>query len=123
LGAAANQALRPSWPPGSEGLPKKEDANFAPSFAEDTAHKTGQSKRKVQLDAQRGEEIGAADFSRVVGTSLELAPSGSFPSRCAVVERYTPSLEPSPIGRLGLEGAAVFAGHVVPLFRKLQIFF
>jgi ParB/RepB/Spo0J family partition protein len=43
----------------------------AESFTEDTAKKTGKSKRKVQRDAQRGEEIGADALSKVVGTSLD----------------------------------------------------
>jgi hypothetical protein len=40
-------------------------------FTKDTAEKTGQSERKVQREAPRGEEIGTDALSKVVGTSLD----------------------------------------------------
>jgi hypothetical protein len=41
------------------------------TFAKDTADKTGVSDRTIRRDALRGDEIGTADLTKVVGTSLD----------------------------------------------------
>jgi hypothetical protein len=46
-------------------------ANFAPTFTADTADKTGQSERSVQLDAARGEKILEELLEVIPGTSLD----------------------------------------------------
>lgn len=46
------------------------DAKFA-SFAADTASKTGQSERAVQLDASRGERVGEDVLGQVIGTDMD----------------------------------------------------
>jgi hypothetical protein len=47
-----------------------ENSSFASSFTADTAAKTGRTRRSVQIEAKRGEEIGAAELSKVVGTLI-----------------------------------------------------
>lgn len=52
----------------------QKDANAesaSASFTKDTAAKTGQSARKVQVDAKRGSGIAAAALAKLVGTSLD----------------------------------------------------
>ena len=68
-----------------------EESSFASSFTADTATKTGRTQRSVQIEAKRGEEIGAADLSKVVGTLIS-NPGTSLVS-CGWSKRWSPSPE------------------------------
>lgn len=65
----AYEALHPEAKHGSNRHTRPDAA--AASFAEDQAAVTGQSERKVQLDAERGEKVCAAALDLVNGTKLD----------------------------------------------------
>jgi ParB family transcriptional regulator, chromosome partitioning protein len=75
----AYEALHPETKQGATGgtnagKARSEVANFAtsvPRFTADTAAKTGQSERAVQLDAERGEKIAPAALEKIKGTRLD----------------------------------------------------
>ena len=68
-----------------------EKFSLAGSFTADTAAKTGRTQRSVQMEAKRGEDIGAADLSKVVGTLIS-NPGTSLVS-CGWSKRWSPSPE------------------------------
>lgn len=65
---AAYLALHPETGHGKASSGK--DADIA-SFADDQAAKTGQAKRTVQLDAERGEKVSNAALAMIRGTRLD----------------------------------------------------
>ncbi len=77
---------------GSRVVPAtNEKFSLAGSFTADTAAKTGRTQRSVQMEAKRGEDIGAADLSKVVGTLIS-NPGTSLVS-CGWSKRWSPSPE------------------------------
>jgi hypothetical protein len=51
------------------------NADSALAFTEDTARKTGKSKRTVQVNAERGTKIDAEVLAKITGTHLD---SGAY---------------------------------------------
>lgn len=66
-------ALHPETANGGDRKSDRKDCelNEVPRFTADTAAKTGNSERKVQLDAERGEKIGVAALAMLRGTALD----------------------------------------------------
>ncbi len=65
------ERLHPETKHGATGRGRNRDAKSAPlSFVNDTAAKTGRSKRAVEQDATRGKRLGD-DLERIAGTSLD----------------------------------------------------
>lgn len=74
----AYEALHPEAKAGAvraraanEAMGHDVDANFAPTFAADTATKTGQSERTVQLDAERGAKVIPEVLDMIKGSKLD----------------------------------------------------
>lgn len=82
-------------------------ANFAPAFTADTAARTGQSERKVQLDAERGSKVCDEAMMLIRGTRLD---TGVYLDQikkldpAAQVERVTADLKPKPQKPVDLSG-------------------
>lgn len=55
-------------------------AKLAPAFTADTAAKTGQSERKVQRDATRGEKVASDVFDATRGANTCVTHNGAISS-------------------------------------------
>lgn len=65
-------ALHPETAQGvAGGKARQGSASDNLSFAESTAEASGKSKRTIERDAQRGEDVGAETLQRVIGTTLD----------------------------------------------------
>ena len=99
------------------------------SFTTDTAQKTGQSKRKIQLDAQRATKI--TNISDVVGTSLdkghELDALAMLPperqekviAKAKAGERVSAKVEARKDRRAEIEQSGALTGQTRPSHFKL----
>jgi ParB family transcriptional regulator, chromosome partitioning protein len=69
----AYEALHPETAHGGDRKSSRKlcDLNEPARFTADTAAKTGQSERAVQLDAERGEKIAPAALEKIKGTRLD----------------------------------------------------
>ena len=71
----AYEALHPETKHGTPGVSRQvgdtRDRCDTERFTADTARKTGQSERKVQRDAGRGEKIEPAVLTAIAGTALD----------------------------------------------------
>lgn len=68
---AAYEALHPSAAHGTNQHTRGDAKSASPSFATDQAEKTGQAKRTVQLDAERGEKVSSDALGMIKGTRLD----------------------------------------------------
>lgn len=68
---AAYEALHPAAAHGANQHTRGDAKSASPSFAADQAEKTGQAKRTVQLDAERGEKVSDDALGMIKGTRLD----------------------------------------------------
>lgn len=68
---AAYEALHPAAAHGANQHTRGDAKSASPSFAADQAEKTGQAKRTVQLDAERGEKVSDDALGMIRGTRLD----------------------------------------------------
>lgn len=67
----AYEALHPETAHGANQHTRGDAKSASPSFAEDQAAATGQAKRTVQLDAERGEKVSDDALGMIKGTRLD----------------------------------------------------
>ncbi len=68
---AAYEALHPETVHGVNQHTRGDAKSASPTFAEDQAAATGQAKRTVQLDAERGEKVSDEALAMIKGTRLD----------------------------------------------------